>query len=110
MAPAYGLTRRVRLGTPPVSRHGLRCGGERVQVRSSAVDGRVRQVCPLAPLLYLFAAQALLCWLQSNQVGIRLDPHMEAVTTAVQFADDTEVVLEGMAAVPDFIQCMEVCA
>jgi hypothetical protein len=35
---------------------------------------------------------------------------MEAVTTAVQFADDTEVVLEGMAAVPDFIQCMEVCA
>jgi hypothetical protein len=35
---------------------------------------------------------------------------MEAVTTAVQFADDTEVVLEGMAALPDFVQCMEVCA
>lgn len=32
------------------------------------------QGCSLAPLHYLFAAQALVCWLQHNRVGIRLPP------------------------------------
>ena len=48
----------------------------------------VRQGCPLAPLLYLFVAQALLSWLQRQGLGIRLDPTGGAHTTAVQFADD----------------------
>ena len=35
-------------------------------VKSGLVSMRagVKQGCPLAPLLYLFGAQALLCWLQ----------------------------------------------
>jgi hypothetical protein len=32
----------------------------------------VRQGCPLAPLLYLFAGQALLCHLRQRGVGIDL--------------------------------------
>ena len=78
--------------------------------RSSPVQMRagVRQGCPLAPLLYLFAAQALLCWLQAGGVGIRLQPKDADLVTAVQFADDTEVVLDGPEAVPQFLRCMEV--
>ena len=67
----------------------------------------VRQGCPLAPLLYLFAAQALLCWLQHNNVGITLSVGDPQLTTAVQFADDTEVVLEGVSEVPRFLECMD---
>jgi hypothetical protein len=67
----------------------------------------VRQGCPLAPLLYLFAAQALLCWLQHCGVGIRLNPGDDRLTTAVQFADDTEVVLDGLHAVDGFVACMD---
>ena len=70
----------------------------------------VRQGCPLAPLLYLFAAQALLCWLQHNRVGVTLRPADGEVVTAVQFADDTEVVLQGMESVSDFLVCMDVYA
>ena len=70
----------------------------------------VRQGCPLAPLLYLFAAQALLCWLQKNRVGIRLCAGEEQVTTAVQFADDTEVVLDSMEKLSNFLQCMDIFA
>ncbi len=64
---------------------------------------RSRQGCPLAPLLYLFVAQALLCWLQHRGVGIRLREHDQELTTAVQFADDTEVVPGGMADVGPFL-------
>ena len=70
----------------------------------------VRQGWPLAPLLYLFAAQALLCWLQKNRMGIRLRAGEEQVTTAGQFADDTEVVLDSMEKLSHFLQCMDVFA
>lgn len=59
----------------------------------------VRQGCPLAPFLYLFATQVLLSWLQHCDVEIRLLPDT-SVATAVQFADDNEVVLNGLEAVP----------
>ena len=71
-----------------------------------ALTAGVRQGCPLAPLLDLFTAQALLCWLQHNRVGIRLLPEDGEVVTAVQFADDTEVVLQGIDSLSDFIKCM----
>ncbi len=70
------------------------------------IKAGVRQGCPLAPLLYLFVAQALLCWLQHCGVGIRHREHDQDLTTAVQFADDTEVVLGGMADVGPFLECM----
>ena len=70
----------------------------------------VRQGCPLAPMLYLFAAQALLCWLQHCQIGIHLPPGGGERTTAVQFADDTEVLLEGPEVVPRFLECMDIFA
>lgn len=70
----------------------------------------VRQGCPLAPLLYLFVAQALLSWLQRNNMGIRLDPTDADRTTAVQFADDGQVLLEGDEAVPYFLGVMNTFA
>ena len=74
------------------------------------IQAGVRQGCPLAPLLYLFVAQALLCWLQQRGVGIRLAVGAGPITTAVQFADDTQVLLEGPAEVPAFLASMEVYA
>ena len=74
------------------------------------IKAGVRQGCPLAPLLYLFVAQALLCWLQHCGVGIRLREQDRDLTTAVQFADDTEVVLGSMAAVGPFLECMHTYA
>ena len=70
----------------------------------------VRQGCPLAPLLYLYVAQALLSWLQQRGVGIRLDPESEERTTAVQFADDGQTLLEGEAAIPSFLAAMQTFA
>ena len=78
--------------------------------RSVRMEAGVRQGCPLAPLLYLFAAQALLTWLQHQGVGISTSPSDPTLLTAVQFADDTEVVLEGPGAVPHFLGCMDVYA
>ncbi|KAI7841815.1 hypothetical protein COHA_004344 [Chlorella ohadii] len=52
----------------------------------------VRQGCPLAPLLYLCLAQALLRLLQARGVGIQAAGlHL----AALQFADDRKALLEG---------------
>ena len=75
-----------------------------------AMAAGVRQGCPLAPLLYLFVAQALLSWLKRCGVGIRLDPDREERTTAVQFADDGQTLLEGEAAIPSFLAAMQTFA
>ena len=74
------------------------------------MEAGVRQGCPLAPLLYLFVAQALMCWLRSQHVGIKLCPSEEYRVTACQYADDTEVALEGEAEVPHFLQAMDTFA
>ena len=57
--------------------------------RSVPIRAGVRQGCPLAPLLYLFVAHALLCWLKRHGVGVPLAPADPAsLVTGVQFADD----------------------
>jgi hypothetical protein len=60
-------------------------------------DAGVRQGCPLAPLMYLFAGQALLCHLK--QCGIDIDVAAGRLV-ATQYADDVEPLLPGEAAVP----------
>ncbi|GAB4814593.1 hypothetical protein N2152v2_001639 [Parachlorella kessleri] len=52
----------------------------------------VRQGCPLAPLLYLFVALALLCFLKAKGVGVSAGGQQ---LPASQYADDTEAFLEG---------------
>ena len=52
----------------------------------------VRQGCPLAPLLYLCLAQALLRFLQHRDVGISAAGQQLA---ALQFADDCKTLVEG---------------
>ena len=52
----------------------------------------VRQGCPLAPLLYLCLAQALLRLLQTRGIGIQAAGLNLA---ALQFADDCKALLEG---------------
>ena len=65
----------------------------------------VRQGCPLAPLLYLFIAQALVCWLKHRGLGITIpcdNPNNHSISptnppaisiTAAQYADDTKILL-----------------
>ena len=66
-------------------------------------DAGVRQGCPLAPLLYLFVGQALLCFLKQRGIGIMAASQQLA---AVQYADDAEVFLLSMHDVPTFLSCM----
>ncbi|GLI70416.1 hypothetical protein VaNZ11_015193 [Volvox africanus] len=74
------------------------------------MEAGVRQGCPLAPLLYLFVAQALFSWLKSQEIGLRLLPSDEDRVTACQFADDAEVALEGEESVPAFLEAMDTFA
>jgi hypothetical protein len=56
----------------------------------------VRQGCPLAPLLYLFPAWALACWLKEcPAVGVEVAPGQ--VVHAAQYADDTEPLLGALS-------------
>jgi hypothetical protein len=64
----------------------------------------VRQGCPLAPLLYLLAGQALLCHLKQRGVGIDV---AGCRLTAAQYADDTEPLLPDEAAVTPFVAGMD---
>jgi len=64
----------------------------------------VRQGCPLAPLLYLFVALALLRLLKAR--GVRIDIAGQRLT-ALQFADDAEVVLPSLDALPAFLSAMD---
>ena len=64
----------------------------------------VRQGCPLAPLLYLFIAQALICFLKSRGIGI---PVAGGSLAALQYADDTEAFLPSFDQVPAFLGTMQ---
>jgi hypothetical protein len=66
-------------------------------------DAGVRQGCPLAPLLYLFVGQALLCFLKQRGIGIVAASQQLA---AAQYADEAEVFLVSLADVPTFMSCM----
>ena len=57
----------------------------------------VRQGCPLAPQLYLFVAQAMLCLLKHKGIGVTVGGRR---VTATQFADDAQVFLESPAQIP----------
>ena len=52
----------------------------------------VRQGCPLAPLLYLLIAHALLCWLKDQGIGITV---AGCPLAGDQFADDLKAFLEN---------------
>jgi len=64
----------------------------------------VRQGCPLAPLLYLFVAQALQRLLKARGIGIDIAGRRLA---ALQYADDAEALLPSLAQVPHFISAMQ---
>jgi hypothetical protein len=54
----------------------------------------VRQGCPLSPLLYLFVADALACWLrQSPDIGVQVQDER---FVSSHHADDTKVVLRSL--------------
>ena len=60
-------------------------------------EAGVRQGCPLAPAMYLFAAWALHCWLQSvPEVGLHIGGRRMCAT---QYADDCVALLKACTAV-----------
>ena len=63
----------------------------------------VRQGCPLAPLLYLFVAQALLRLLKARGIGIDV---AGLRLTAPQYADDTEPLLPSLDQVPALLDAL----
>ena len=73
------------------------------QSRSVAFAIGVRQGCPLAPLLYLFVAQTMSCFLAYRGVGIMVAGTRLVVT---QFADDTFAYLPGWDHVAPFLRAM----
>lgn len=67
----------------------------------------VRQGCPLAPLLYLFIGQALQRFLRDHGVGISVTADSAAPITALQFADDTKVMLPSLQQASTFVALMQ---
>ena len=71
-------------------------------------EAGVRQGCPLAPLLYICVAHALLCFLKQRGVGLDTPAGR---FTASQYADDAEAVMEFTEqAVQHFVDTMAVFA
>lgn len=64
----------------------------------------VRQGCPLAPLLYLFIAQALLRLLKARGVGIEVAGQRLA---ALQYADDLEGLLSSLDRLPGLLATLD---
>ena len=78
------------------------CVNDWVSTPAESVAG-VRQGCPLAPLLYLFVAQALLRLLTARGVGIDVAGRR---LMALQYADDTVPLLPDLGALPPFLDAM----
>ena len=78
--------------------------------RAATWRAGVRQGCPLSPVLYLFIAEALACWLRSNQqLGVVIDG-LRYVSS--HFADDTKVFLSSLEdpLVQELLQHLQVFA
>jgi hypothetical protein len=76
-----------------------------VGTRSDQGRGEARLPAGTPAVPFCGASAAVLA--TAPRGGIRLWEHdQELITTAVQFADDTEVVLGGMADVGPFLECM----
>ena len=73
----------------------------------AAFEAGVRQGCPLAPLLYLFIGQALLCFLKARGVGIDV---AGLRLTGAQYADDMEAFLGSLEELPAFKAAMDTFA
>lgn len=59
-------------------------------------EAGLRQGCPLAPILYLFVAEALMCWLKEcPSVGVTITPNN--IVHGLQFADDSWPLLRDLA-------------
>ena len=69
----------------------------------------VRQGCPVAPLLYLFVAWALSCWLR-DQPGLGVEVEPGERRPLVQFADDGQVIVAPWSeeAVESLVEAMGV--
>ncbi|MBV5344973.1 MAG: reverse transcriptase family protein, partial [Rhodoferax sp.] len=67
----------------------------------------VRQGCPLAPLLYLLVAQAVLFWLRDQGIGVEVEG---SLMSGMQYADDLKALLAGPQQVSAFKAAMEVFA
>jgi hypothetical protein len=70
----------------------------------------VRQGCPLAPVLFLFAAEALACWLRAQPgLGVSVQGHR---VVSSHHADDTKVFVPECAPAPvgALLQAMDVYA
>ena len=71
----------------------------------------VRQGCPLAPLLYLFVAQALLAFLRSRAIGVPdLLPGSPLTTCPSMYADDAQALLASTTQLPPFLAAMDTFA
>ena len=75
------------------------CATAHVQGQASAEHvwhAGVRQGCPLSPVLYLYVAEALACWLRASpELGVVVDGKRYVST---HFADDTKVFLSSLEA------------
>ncbi len=69
------------------------------------IEAGVRQGCPLAPLLYLAVAQALLSWLRVQGFGVSVPGLQRLVAT--QYADDCSAFLSDMGTLPHFLAAMD---
>jgi hypothetical protein len=101
--PASGLCVVCVSGSASV----IASGGISLSCVSRCVPHRagVRQGCPLSPLLYLAVRQALLAFLHARGLVLEVDGRRHV---AVQYADDTEALLDGVGAVARFVVAMEV--
>jgi hypothetical protein len=87
--------------------HHCVCGAERLQVHQACrFQAGVRQGCPLAPLLYLFVGEALMCSMKAQpELGVVL---AGSRLVAAQYADDVNPILKDAGVVAVLLHAMSV--
>ena len=77
--------------------------------RSCLFTAGVRQGCPLSPLLYLFIAHAIYCYLRAQNYGLPLTLRLSSSSSShitlfgSQYADDLSVLLPNLDRLPDLL-------